>query len=213
MRMQVTRTAPCSAALPVAALHRVTQLCMRNRDAKRAYAVSPSQYGMIAEGEALKSWIAAHGGCVHDALSLVDAATCGCRGVVATRNITIEELESAPLVNVPQQLQLTAARAVELFEQHLPADAALQRRLSELSNTQQLAAALAYETAQGASSFWHIYCASLPAEAPGPWALPPDQLQALIDSYSTVGIMIYFFDHNITPNNTPNMHMTPALGG
>lgn len=140
-----------------------------------------ADYTVLPKGESLKQWVRSHGGYIHEALSLVDDAPCGCRGIIATRDISMEELEAGPLISIPQKLQLTDCRAQAVCEEsNMFGDESVTGRLASLSNTQQLAAALAYEVALGERSFWHAYCSILPVEHPSPWLLPNDDLDSLI---------------------------------
>ncbi|KAG2432957.1 hypothetical protein HXX76_008685 [Chlamydomonas incerta] len=66
----------------------------------------------------------AHGGFVHPSIRLTDNAPCGCRGVVAASQLTHEDVESEPLIVVPERLYLTADDARAVLRQ---LDAKLQR--------------------------------------------------------------------------------------
>ncbi len=50
----------------------------------------------------LRTWITAHGGFVHPSIRLTESAPCGCRGVVAASPLSIDDVQSQPLIVVPE---------------------------------------------------------------------------------------------------------------
>jgi hypothetical protein len=63
------------------------------------------------------SWVAsaAPGGFVHESLAVVAAASCGCRGVVATADIA----SGAPLIAVPEELTMSSQDALDVLSKQL----------------------------------------------------------------------------------------------
>ena len=157
------------------------------------------------------SWVTDHGGYVHPALTLVDNAECGSRGVIATApGISMQELTKAPLVAVPEKLYMTSDAALQLLQSQphartTPAPHATQQlfggawkwpgitsasstdECDSLTPATQLALLLAHERAKGQNSFWWPYIQTLPTTPPCAWhasnsAALNTELKALLGS-------------------------------
>lgn len=152
--------------------------------------------------ELLRTWITANGGYIHPALQLVDnAPTSRCRGAITTQPISLEDLEAGPLVSVPQDLQFTSRCALELIRLHSNSHELVAVAQDQLTDSQLIAAALAYHSKQllsfsstivlgssssSSSDFWRPYILSLPAQPPNPWLLQDShKVSAALEPYAT----------------------------
>jgi hypothetical protein len=85
---------------------------------------------------------------------------------------------------VPQQLQFTSQAALGIISNAAGAAAAAAAAAAQLSDTQLIAAALAFELQQAEQSSWQPYLQSLPAQPPNPWLLTdPEQVWGAIQPY------------------------------
>ena len=203
----------CNICLPSTyPLHKALQRC-RSSAALPAQSATTPQQGCDSLAS-LREWITCHGGYIHPALRLVELApTSGCRGIVSSAPITLEDLEAGPIISIPVGLHFTDKTALSLISQHAGEVTAAAAE-GKLSSTHLIAAALAQELSKlnsssssrdtssssstgsstgssssspgsNSSSFWTTYLRTLPAPPPNPWLLTqPNQLAAAIAPYA-----------------------------
>ncbi|GBF97936.1 hypothetical protein Rsub_10609 [Raphidocelis subcapitata] len=154
-------------------------------------------------GEALRAWVQANGGHMDPRLVVTERAPSGCRGVVATRAISAEDIAAdGPPIRVPEAIYMTADDASEVLQRRIdehwgPAAAAAPGPLawlrlgsrgargppppvSEVDGLSRLALLLAHERGKGEASRWWPYVANLAGPAPCAWLMEPPALRAAL---------------------------------
>ncbi len=139
----------------------------------------------------LRAWVSSNGGNIHSSLRLVDVASCGCRGVVATAPISFAEAAEQPVLIVPERLYLSSDVAREILraaDSRRTGFGLFRSKPEPLPGTVAVALALAVERARGEDSFWRPYVASLPIEVQCGWALNGSQLTSVLEELEARGM-------------------------
>ena len=66
----------------------------------------------------------------YQGLKLVDEAPCGARGVIAVKDISLDEVSSRPLMLIPAAMELNLEKALEVLEPLVPARCADTNRIT-----------------------------------------------------------------------------------
>lgn len=141
--------------------------------------------------DSLRTWVSSNGGYIHTSLRLVDVASCGCRGIVATAPISFADAAEQPVIIVPESLYLSSDGARELLaaaDSQRSGFGLFRSKPEPLPGTVAVALALAVERARGEDSFWRPYVASLPSEVQCGWALHGSQLASILEELEARGI-------------------------
>eukprot|EP00241_Pyramimonas_parkeae_P012851 CAMPEP_0114228826 /NCGR_PEP_ID=MMETSP0058-20121206/2564_1 /TAXON_ID=36894 /ORGANISM="Pyramimonas parkeae, CCMP726" /LENGTH=301 /DNA_ID=CAMNT_0001339827 /DNA_START=310 /DNA_END=1216 /DNA_ORIENTATION=- len=128
----------------------------------------------------LRQWLTRRGGYVHPALRVVENAPCGARGVIATEDISFDEVSSRALIVVPAATEITVEKALHTLEPLVPSRVLANAPLHTLDAGALVALLLAHERNKGSESDLFPYISSLPSQLSCPWALPPRQVEALL---------------------------------
>lgn len=109
-------------------------------------------------------WIRDAGGLVDERLTLGVGARSGVRGVITKEQIPLSDVVAAPLIVVPESLEVSGSRARAMLA--LPSEA---RTLDGLDDGALCVLWLASQRVRDAETFWSPYIATLPEEPPCAW--------------------------------------------
>lgn len=191
IRRHVARTGAASTFMSAAAATRPAQ---SQQHISRESTTADPTWQLIVQ------WLHEQGGFVDDRLQLTAGdAPCGSRGVVATAPVSVQDLDQAPLIVVPQSAYMTTEDAQQLMDSMLAKNSGSSRfgavlpvpwlsgrspsqRFAQLPAAARLALLLAHERgAKGPSSRWWPYIAALPKQPPNAWLMSSGQLREALE--------------------------------